>query len=76
MRHEKARRTAQDKGYGRKRAFLHERCGCMDNQRKNSLKWYYINNIVINILRLVIICISIYLSVCYTYWWLLLLLVL
>lgn len=48
----------------------------MNDQHNESEKWKYVNNIIINMLRVVIICISAYLSVSYSYWWLLLLLLL
>lgn len=40
------------------------------------MKWKVINNIVINLLRMVLICITIYLCLNYSFWWLLLILLL
>ena len=40
------------------------------------MKWKYINNIFINLLRMLIVIMTIYLCINYSYWWLLLLLLL
>jgi hypothetical protein len=49
---------------------------CFIKKGKYKMKWKVINNIAMNIINLIIICISIYLCINYSMWWILLLLLL